>query len=398
MRRIAMAAIVAVALGPVATVAQDKPVAPSFEIYGHAQLDSIYDFNRVDPNWAATLRPSKIQVVDGQYGSDGQMIFSVRQSRLGARATLPVAGDAVRARVEFDFFGVGADAGQTTIRLRHAYGEWNMLLAGQTWTTFMDPDVIPVGLDYFAPNGRMATRREQIRLTPVRGDLTVAVAVERPGQDVDVGVLREVDPTIAGNIQSDQKVPDFVASVRVSRPFGHVQLAGILRRNAWETKNTPDNAPSGSTIGYGAAATSRINLAAKDRVLLSAAGGKGIAALVNDAGPDVAAEGSAGSASSTGIPLLAGMAWYEHAWSEAVTSSLGYSIVWMDNTALQAGGAFKRGDYASVNLLVSPVKRVLLGGEALYGRLEQKGGATGTDFRIQLSARFSFSSLDFAGK
>jgi hypothetical protein len=27
-----------------------------FEIYGFAQVDGIYDFNRVDPDWAATLR------------------------------------------------------------------------------------------------------------------------------------------------------------------------------------------------------------------------------------------------------------------------------------------------------------------------------------------------------
>ena len=385
------AALAAAALWPAALQAQAKP---SFEIYGHAQLDYIADFNRVDPNWTATLRPSKIQVVDGQFGSDGQSYFSVRQSRLGARASLPVLGDAVRGRVEFDFFGSGPDAGQTTIRLRHAYGEWSFLLAGQTWTTFMDPDVIPPTIDYFGPNGRASTRREQIRVTPMRGDLTVAVAVERPGQDVDVGVLREVDPSIAGNIQSDQKVPDLAAQVRLARGFGHVQLAGLLRRNAWETAGTPDNAPKGHTTGFGLAATSRINVVGKDKLYLSASGGKGIASVMNDGGVDIAAEGAVGSASGTGVPIYGAMAWYDHAWTDAVTSALGYSVVVVDNTDLQSGSAFKRGDYASVNVLTTPAKRVLLGAEALWGRLERKDGATGTDFRVQLTARFSFSSLD----
>ena len=34
-------------------------------------------------------------------------------------------------------FGVGPDAGQTTIRLRHAYGQWRQIGAGQTNSQFM---------------------------------------------------------------------------------------------------------------------------------------------------------------------------------------------------------------------------------------------------------------------
>jgi hypothetical protein len=392
--RIALAALAAAALWPTSTLSQDTAPKPSFEAYGHAQLDYIYDFNRVDPNWQATLRPSKIPTADGVFGSDGQSIFSVRQSRLAARTALPVAGDVVKARIEFDFFGVGPDAGQTTIRLRHAYGEWHGLLVGQTWTTFMDPDVIPNVLDYFGPNGRISTRREQIRWSPVLGDLTFSVAAERPGQDVDVGVLREVDPSVAENIQSDQKIPDFVAAVRMKRGFGHVQLAGILRRLQWDTADTADNQPKGHATGWGLAATSRVNLLRKDRLLLSVSGGEGIAAVMNDAGVDVAAEGQVGSASGTGVPIYGVMAWYEHVWNDLFTSAVGYSGVWMDNTNLQAGSAFKSGQYASANLLWTPAKNVLMGPELLWGRREDKSGATGDDVRIQLSARFSFSSND----
>src|SRR5581483_1256799 len=54
-----------------------------FEVYGFAQADYIQDFNRVDPAWDATLRPSRIPTTDGKFGSDGQSIISVRQTRFG---------------------------------------------------------------------------------------------------------------------------------------------------------------------------------------------------------------------------------------------------------------------------------------------------------------------------
>ena len=41
--------------------AAPKPASDhSLELYGFAQVDVVQDFNRVDPSWDATLRPSKI--------------------------------------------------------------------------------------------------------------------------------------------------------------------------------------------------------------------------------------------------------------------------------------------------------------------------------------------------
>ena len=56
---------------------------------------------------------------------------------------MPTADGPVKAQFEFDMFGVGADAGQTTIRLRHAWGQWKQFGAGQTNSQFMDVDVFP---------------------------------------------------------------------------------------------------------------------------------------------------------------------------------------------------------------------------------------------------------------
>src|SRR5437763_4972091 len=83
----------------------------NLELYGFLQLDAIQDFNRVNPKWDATLRPSRIPTTKGQFGDNGQSIFSVRQSRLGAKATGELAGKPYEAKFEFDLFGVGSDEG-----------------------------------------------------------------------------------------------------------------------------------------------------------------------------------------------------------------------------------------------------------------------------------------------
>src|SRR4051812_39144948 len=102
---------------------QYTPEAPrkakdhNLELYGFIQLDAIQDFKRVNPDWDATLRPSRIPTHEGEFGGDGQSIFSVRQSRLGAKATGILAGKPYEAKFEFDLFGTGDDAGQTTFRV-----------------------------------------------------------------------------------------------------------------------------------------------------------------------------------------------------------------------------------------------------------------------------------------
>ena len=40
-------------------------------------------------------------------------------------------------------FGTGKDAGLTTIRLRHAWGQWKHIGGGQTNSAFMDVDIFP---------------------------------------------------------------------------------------------------------------------------------------------------------------------------------------------------------------------------------------------------------------
>lgn len=372
----------------------------SLELYGFAQVDAIQDFNRVNPNWDATLRPSRIPTTEGQFGSDGQSVISVRQSRLGAAARGKLGGQDYEAKFEFDLYGVGVDEGQTTFRLRHAYGRWGPILAGQTNSLFMDGDLFPNVIDYWGPAGMVFVRTPQVRLTFLRKNgWTAAAAIEHPSDDIDPGSIRLIDPDVAANIQANEELPDLTAMVRYDGDWGHVQLSGIARKIGYDTANDPSG-PSGSEFGWGL----NLGTALKWSMATFRLGGvigQGIASYMNDGGMDLAPKAALVSGSpvlqAKAVPLWGVTAYVDLQWSPKWSSSLGYSRTQVDNTNFQAPDAFHSGQYASGNVLWTPVDRVLTGLELLWGKRTDNDGASGDDIRAQFSVKVSFSSKDIWG-
>ncbi len=395
-RTFALAALAAWTLAPAAARSQESQRRPSFEIFGFAQVDYIQDFKRMPSDWNATLRPTRIPTTPGSLGSDGQAIFSARQSRLGVRGSLPAGAYDLKARVEFDFFGRGTgqpdSAGQNTLRLRRAYGEWGPVLGGLTASLFMDDDFWPNIIDYWGPAGMAFYRNVQIRYTFLTGEHTVAVALERPGVDVPNYPIGDQGQELAG----DNKLPDLTAQYRWAQPWGYLQLSGILRRLGYDTSGTPDNQPKGSELGWGLNASSTIKLLPdKVHLLVEVVGGRGIENYMNDATPDLAARGPATAPTAEAVGMLGLTGYVDVYWTPLLSSSFGYSTVKVWNTDLQGDGAFTMGQYASANVLVHPARNFMAGPEFLWGRREDKGGASGVDTRLQISFKYSFSSLDF---
>lgn len=382
----------------ICTVAQaDGTGAPQkqFEIYGFAMADAIYDFNRVDPAWDDTLRPSKIPTVEGTFGEDGQASLSVKQSKLGVKGVIPVANDMdpINFKFEFDFFGVGVDAGQTTVRLRHAWGEWGQIGAGQTNSVFMDIDVWPNVIDYWGPTGMVFYRNVQIRWTPYRdANSHFAVAIERPGNDVDAGQIRQLDPDLGANIRNNEDFPDFTAHYYYADEFAHFQIAGILRSVGFETLGTPDNEPSDDKFGWGVNLSGHINTFERDKLIGQIVFGEGIASYMNDGGTDLAPGGTLLDPEAETVPLVGIMAYYDHYWNEAFSTTFGYSLTEVSNTSLQAPEAYHRGEYASINLLWAPDPNILMGGELLWGQRTDNDGQSGDDVRFQFSIKYSFGT------
>lgn len=376
-----------------------RPKDHNLELYGFIQLDAIQDFKRVNGDWDATLRPSRIPTAEGQFGGDGQSIFSVRQSRLGAKATGMVAGRPYEAKFEFDLYGTGVDAGQTTFRVRHMYAKWGPFLAGQTNTLFMDGDIFPNVIDYWGPTGMVFVRTPQLRWTFWDQDgWTAAVALENPSDDIDPGRIRLIDEEVAENIQSNEELPDLTAAVRYGGDWGHVRLAGMLRKIGYETRGTEGNEPDGHRTGWGINATTAFKLGlATPR--LGVVYGRGIATYLNDGGMDLAPSVSTIFEppdvilvpDAEAVKLLGVSAYVDLQWSKEFSSAVGYSFTKVNNTNFQEPTAFHKGEYASANLLWAR-DNVMTGAELLWGRRTDNDGEKGTDTRLQYTFKWSFTS------
>jgi hypothetical protein len=360
--------------------------AKGVQVYGFVQGDFIYDFDRVDPDWNATLRPSKIPVNcpgDPGCGSDGETIFSVRQTRLGFKGDVPTDAGPVKILLEFDLFGVGGGAGQTDFRLRHAYAEFGAFGAGQTWTLLKDGDASPTTLDFWGPIGMFSSRKVQLRWTPYQqDDSKLAVALEATGSSLDEGNVTDVFPDL--NVSSKVGVPDLTAQYHAKTSWGHWQAAGIVRQIEFEDVAS---GASGDEMGYGASLSGSLNLGEKDKLQAQLAYGRGVASYFNDCcvdiGPDENLEAEA-------VPLTGWLLYYDHAWTAQWRSVVGYSAAIQDNTANQTADAMHKGTYTSASLLYSPAKKILMGGELLWGERENNDGASGDDMRVQFSAKYEF--------
>jgi hypothetical protein len=393
-----VAAVLAAGASPVTRAEEGTR---SFEIYGFAQLDWIQDSKRVDPNWEDAFRPSKIATPEGQFGTNGQSDLSVKQSRFGVKGTLPTGESTppVNFKFEFDMFGTGVDAGQTTIRLRHFYGEWGQLLAGQTHSLFMDIDVFPNTIDYWGPPGMVFLRLPQIRWTAYRTtNDSLAFALERPGNDIDVGNTRLIQGYENAVVNNDETIPDFTAQFRHDDTWGHYQISGILRRVGYEYSLAGEPLQKASQTGWGINLAAALKTIGKDQVLLQVVHGDGIASYMNDGGMDLApttfptanptVPGIAGEA----VPLTGALAYYDHYWNNMFSSSIGYSFTQVANTNFQDTTAFHKGQYASVNLLAYPADKVMVGVEVLYGKRTNNDGTTGDDVRFQFTAKYNFGT------
>jgi hypothetical protein len=380
-------------------VPEALPAQRTFVVYGFAQADYIQDFNRVDPKWLGAFRPSKIPTTTGLYGANGQSDISVKQSRFGVTADTPLGGRVLATKFEFDLYGTGVDAGQTTFRLRHAYGEWGPILVGQTNSLFMDGDVFPNVIDYWGPSGMVFLRNPQVRYTLFnKGGTKVAIAIERPGNDIDPGNIREIDPDLAASIQNREPVPDFTAQWRTGGSWGHVQVAGLLRDVAYDTAGQPGNHPKGETLGGGIDVGASYKITGRDTIRAAVVYGVGIASYMNDGGTDLAPrQNEALGLEAKALPLLGVTAYIDHNWSDRFSSALGYSRTQVDNTNFQAANAFKSINYASINLLYAPLKEFLFGGELLWGDRTDNDGRYGHDWRFQFSAKYAFSSGNLLG-
>lgn len=383
------------------SVQEVKPADPkpteaksSVEIYGFVMLDLGHDFKHIDPNWVDTMRVSRLPTFEDQFGLDQRTFLSARQTRFGVRSSTPTASGNLSTLFEFNMLGVGADAGQTTIRLRHAWGELGAIGAGQTWSTFADFDAAPKATEPMGPTGLPYLRNIQLRWTPLSGTHTVQLAIEKPGGSADDGPYG--DRIELQHVTARFPFPDVAAAYKLAQPWGYVRAAGLVRRINWDDGLADAYELSGHATGWGISVTSNLKPTKGDVIRLAVTTGAGIQNYMADAPVDIGIVNNFANPVTPilgkAVPLTAFSGFIEHTWNAEFSTTAGYSRQDNDNTEAQSPDAFRVGEYALGNLQYVPAANLTMTGELQWGRRQNfSDGFQSDGLIVHFALKYNFS-------
>ena len=378
--------------------AQEEEKKKTMEIYGFIMMDAGYNFDQIHPDWFDVVRPTKLPTFKNQYGTDGNFFFSVRQTRLGFKNYFETPLGELKTHFEFEMFGTGVDAGQTTMRLRHAYAELGKFGAGQYWSPFMDIDVFPNTVEYWGPTGMAFFRNVQVRYMPIQGDSRLTIALERPGASADQGVY--ANRIELASVKPRFPLPDLSAEYRYGAKWGYVELAAIARKMEWEDQNTTAPDLSGDALGWGVNLSTNIKIGKKVTFRGSALYGEGVQNYMNDAPVDVGIRNTGNISNpieGVALPVTGLVGFFDINWNEKFSTAIGYSSIDIENSDGQAVDAFKKGQYIVGNLMYYPVKNAMMGIEFQYGDRENFKDNTfeASITKVQFSFKYNFSEAFF---
>ncbi len=339
----------------------------TFKPGGRIKLDVIRDFKPIGSEEAFDTRTIP---VDGSEGTNSTL--HAKESRLNLDIRGDVEGQQLRMYVETDFFSSGSG-----LRLRHAYGSYGALLAGQTWSTFVDEDNMPRTIDFESPTAFASIRQALVRWTEtVRDGLIWSVAVEDNKSNI----------TIPENIpgKAEYLMPDIVTKFRFNFDRAHVSTAAFVGASRFR----PTEGDEVDTVTlWGAMVSAKLNLFANDSIYGVVTVGEGIGRY---RGGITAVPDERGRLHPVGG--VAFMGGYEHFWNERLSSNAVYSIADTSDEPFYDADINKQLDYGAVNLLYWFLgDRAWTGIEYLYGRRQVFGdeNADGTSHRIQYAVRFN---------
>ncbi|WP_148861080.1 DcaP family trimeric outer membrane transporter [Marinobacter fonticola] len=349
------------------------------QLYGYGKLDFIYD---VDADLGPLVTHSKIRL-DGADGPDGHTNLQAIQSRLGVKTATDTAMGEVKTVIEGDFYGNGGGS----FRLRHAYGEWNGLLAGQTWSNFGNFLGTTPTIDFLGQVGQtVIARQTQLRYTT--GGLSVAL--EDPGTLGGSAALLPIAGNPAPDATIENNLPDLTAQYKMTAGAVSLAVSGVARQLSIYNAGNDDEE---STFGYGAGLSAKIALSEGLSIQGSMVYGDGIGgylygnpgapAYYDSASGDVEAVTAYGGTLGLSADMGPG------------SFNLGYGLAQADWDDAEDAGmdlSSQNEQFSSIyaNYIWSPIGGVTYGIEAGLHSRETVSGDDGDAVRIQGMAQYSF--------
>jgi hypothetical protein len=381
-----------------------------YKWYGFVRADSIFDFRPM-----ASTDSFVTSAIPIPQGRGQNFVITPRYSRIGWDTETPLKDLdwTIKTRIEVDFFNGNTSGlfGSFPLRLRFAWADFGPFLIGQAASLFMDYDVFPNVLDYQGPGGMVLMRQPIFAVHfPVGKKVKVSAGIEQPYSDIQwfengawivnpgSGII--TTPGVGRNVQD---VPDFTGNVRYEGDYGHMQVAGILRKLTFQP-GVGDSALD--DLGYGINVTGTFHPWAcwhnattsgdcatpwsKSRFLYQFAAGRGINRYIQDInglGLDATFD------PANGFRALPSYGWfvaYEQWWAKRWASNFTYGQDAVELTDTLPGNTYQRANYVSANIIWLPVDRMGVGLEYLYGFRKNKDGSRGDNSRIQMAFQYRF--------
>ncbi|MFL1455218.1 DcaP family trimeric outer membrane transporter [Marinobacter sp. GN3S48] len=344
-------------------------------VYGYGRLNASYD---IDSDQSLSTRSgSYAGLANNDDAPDGHFGADAFQSRIGVNTVSP---QGVKINVEGDFRGSGGGV----LRLRHAYGEYNGVLMGQTWSNFtsfvgntstLDFDSLP-GLAGF--QGRSA----QARYTS--GPLSVSL--EEPNSSF----LSD-----AANDAQKDGLPALTARLEDSADGLSYSAAVLAHQVGYDTGDDDE-----STFGFATFAAAKMALSdmitiqgtvsysdgANSYLYRSGDNFGAASAYVDPANGDVESVSGYGGSVGAGFNLGGGR-----------SINIGYGIVEVDwDDAEDDLGAAAVADQSESNEAImanyqwTPVQNVMMGVEYQFLKRENVNGDDGDANRVLFAAQYNF--------
>lgn len=377
----------------------------SVGVYGYARLDAYVDLKgRQAGDWAADIGSQPLNGA-GQDTRKGKTNLTARQSRFGIKTHTPTELGILRTKIEGDFVqsraGNFTDADDNTslvssgyqLRLRHAYGEldgdWGKLLAGQSWSTFMDLDALPETIDFNGHGSSAFMRQAQIRYTAKLGAAgELAVAFENPHTISDPSVFR------AQTGVNIDKRPDLIANWTKTFERGHVSAQFLNTEYRIQ-----GNGISDSKQGYGFGLGGNFKITSADNLQMQITVGKGIGRYVPTTSYHIAALDASNQIQLYRTTSLV-LGW-GRAWSETIRTNLAYGGTLIHDNYLNNLGTVgldsRRMTEGFANVIWGIAKNTELGLEYSWGTRKtyaDQGNSgiaySGSRSRVQGSLQYNF--------
>lgn len=376
---------IALAMGATSAAALETQVGETtVGLYGYARLNMAYNFDR-DAGSANEGYFAEVAGPEDEGDVGDQFQVTATQSRIGFRTSTPMEGSTLDTVIEGDFWSYNDD--NTRFRLRHAYGSWNGILAGQTYSNYTTYVAATPTLDFFGTAGSngYGSRLAQLRYT--MGAFSIAA------EDPKAQLAENLD----GSVPEDDLLPDNddavssmpALSLRYEDSSGNFSysIAGIARQLKYDTSSEKD-----TEMGYGALAAGAYHAGPVTlRAIVNASeGANSYLYLSGDYfnGADAYVDTSGELETLSGDGGAVGLS-YQLSPQYALNVSHGYTDVDSGDTSV-GGNAGRKNKNTFLNLMWTPNERLMYGIEYGYFETELADGREEDASRVMVAAQYSF--------